>query len=758
MIQNIAKAERFGILDTGKFDSNLKPFNRFNVIYGWNGSGKTTLGRLLRCLETKTVPETFKEGKFSITVEGHKVGSDKIEHSSNVRVFNQDFVTDNLDLFQARTKAIIFISSEKIKEKKEFDEKKLNLKLLNDQGDKLRIERDTLATRLDKCHQNAGKSIKDFLLGTIYATVTYNKATSINKIWPAIKSQNLQELLLDESSLIREKNFTLLNSSLVEYDESHLPLPIDVEKLSNIQLEVNDIIDKQISSKVIERLKGDTEVNEWVGQGFQIHRSRSSSSCEFCGALIKQERLKELEQHFSDEYEDLMTSCLLLKGKLDKGIREEPQNDGHLLYAELQKDYDAAIAQVKLLTISVNQQISKWISAVEQKRANPFSAVSPTPFEKTIIDSYNLGIENLRAIIQKHNQQSKSHGKLAEAAKSKIENHFVAQTAILDDMLKIEQQQTVNADKINLNNAEIKTVRERIQFLEAELKNDSIAIKEINEFLHKFLGRNEIELQRLPAGGYELIRDNIPAKNLSEGEKTAISLIYFFSKIKENDADVKNMIIILDDPISSFDSNHLFNASSFVKKYVENAKQTFVMTHNFWFFKQVRDWMIKKNEKKDEDGNPIIVSHIYTIERGGLKNAAQPLTRFHSEYQHVFHTILSYRDVAYMDDASCFSVANASRRLLEAFTSFKTPDNAGFNGALQLGERNGLDPAKKERIHYFLNKYSHLDRIESFDNTVETLLEEGKNVVHDVLWLIKHTDSEHYNSMLKICGFEDKLV
>jgi hypothetical protein len=96
--------------------------------------------------------------------------------------------------------------------------------------------------------------------------------------------------------------------------------------------------------------------------------------------------------------------------------------------------------------------------------------------------------------------------------------------------------------------------------------------------------------------------------------------------------------------------------------------------------------------------------------------------------------------------------------MLEAFSSFKTASNGGFNAVLQLGLDKGYDQHQKERIYYFLNKYSHLDRIESFDTTVETLLEEGVNVVNDVLMIIKLIDEDHYKFMLKACNFEDKLI
>src|SRR5690606_14091247 len=220
---------------------------------------------------------------------------------------------------------------------------------------------------------------------------------------------------------------------------------------------------------------------------------------------------------------------------------------------------------------------------------------------------------------------------------------------------------------------------DRIKHLENSLKSDTLAIEEINNNIHKFLGRDDITLERQEEGGYQLKRGGAVARNLSEGEKTAISLIYFFSKIQENGANMADQVIIIDDPISSFDSNHLFNASSLIKKATEKTKQLFVLTHNFWFFKLVRDWMIRKN-KKDA-----VVSNIYLIKRGIITDANDSLTRFHSEYQHVFNTVLSFQDMDNIDESHCFAIANSIRRLLEAFTSFKCPDESGFNGALQLG-------------------------------------------------------------------------
>lgn len=758
MIKQFTKVDKFGILSIPQPSNNLKQFNSYNIIYGWNGSGKTTLGRLFRSLETRANPEAFKDGSFSVDLSEKKINSTNLDHQLEVRVFNQDFVNENLDLFEAKTKAIIFISKEKIKEKKELDITKVALKKISEERQILLDKKQALLEKIDKSHKDAGKNIKDFLLGTVYANVTYNKATSSNRIWPSLKSKVLSGNILTDQSLEREKSLTLVNSSMTSISEELLPQLIEKEKFSEFEREVNNVLAAQITSKVIDRLKDNPQLSEWIREGLNIHKSTTSDKCEFCGENIKPERLLQLEEHYSKEYNEFIEAISILISKLEKGMRNNISDITHSFYPELISEFENGNTEFAKVTSALNKQMGDWIKNLTNKRSNPFSRIEEVSSDPTLIDNYNLKLEGLKKVFQKHNQISSSHGQLAEAAKTKIENHFVAQIALAENFNNVDAEITDLEIKITSAEEAISVSRKRIADLEGELKNDKIAIREINEFLHKFLGRNEINLERIETGGYQLKRDGIAASNLSEGEKTAISLIYFFSKIKENDANIKNLVIILDDPISSFDSNHLFNASSFIKKYVEGSQQLFVLTHNFWFFKQVRDWMLKKNDKKDENGNPIIVCNIYNIERGILKNAGQPLTRFHSEYQHVFNTILSYQDANDIDDASCFAIANSSRRLLEAFTSFKTPDNSGFNGALQLGEKNGLDSAKKERIHYFLNKYSHLDRIESFDNTVETLLEEGQNVVNDVLWLIKKSDNEHYNSMLKICGFTDKLI
>src|SRR5690606_12810404 len=122
-----------------------------------------------------------------------------------------------------------------------------------------------------------------------------------------------------------------------------------------------------------------------------------------------------------------------------------------------------------------------------------------------------------------------------------------------------------------------------IKKLEAILINESVGADAFNKSLAQFIERKGISIEiDKSLKGYKLIRagKSETAKNLSEGEKTAIAFVYFISKLKENGNSIDKSLIIVDDPITSFDSNHLFHSYSFLKQECEKAQQLFILTHN----------------------------------------------------------------------------------------------------------------------------------------------------------------------------------
>ena len=79
-------------------DNKIAEFKKLNILYGRNYSGKTTLSRIFRSLETDSISNKYNSPEFQLSFDG---GSNATQNSLNnhgqvVRVFNEDFVKDNL--------------------------------------------------------------------------------------------------------------------------------------------------------------------------------------------------------------------------------------------------------------------------------------------------------------------------------------------------------------------------------------------------------------------------------------------------------------------------------------------------------------------------------------------------------------------------------------------------------------------------------------------------------------------------------------
>ena len=79
-------------------NGQVERFQHINVIYGRNYSGKTTLSRLLRSLETHSLSDKLEGREFEIVFDDGAVVDQRNydAHTGKVRVFNEDFVRDNL--------------------------------------------------------------------------------------------------------------------------------------------------------------------------------------------------------------------------------------------------------------------------------------------------------------------------------------------------------------------------------------------------------------------------------------------------------------------------------------------------------------------------------------------------------------------------------------------------------------------------------------------------------------------------------------
>nr|BBJ04397.1 hypothetical protein YBY_22460 [Marinobacter nauticus] len=181
----------------------------------------------------------------------------------------------------------------------------------------------------------------------------------------------------------------------------------------------------------------------------------------------------------------------------------------------------------------------------------------------------------------------------------------------------------------------------------------------------------------------------------------------------------------------------------------------FVLTHNFTFFKLVRDWISRKNKRDNQNiANFYVVKANNEVPRTSTyTNAGSALTLYNSEYHYIFSRLYSLKNQQTLETDDHFLAANLSRKLLESFLSFKFPKNRGnfanlFNAAV-LASKNPEDEGK-EKIRKFINQYSHNDLIETNEEFVENLIGEGVTVISDIFDWINELDKKHYQEMMEV--------
>ena len=98
--------------------------------------------------------------------------------------------------------------------------------------------------------------------------------------------------------------------------------------------------------------------------------------------------------------------------------------------------------------------------------------------------------------------------------------------------------------------------------------------------------------------------------------------------------------------VSSLDDNALFTAASYIRRRTQGAGQLIILTHNFAFFREMRNWLrnLKGQRKKDQGRRPaqfymLRCNATDGIRRSRLRNLDRLLAQYQSEYHYLFSRI-----------------------------------------------------------------------------------------------------------------------
>ena len=752
-IKRIVHLDNCRVFRDFTWPESLNEFARFNLIYGWNGSGKTTISRILRDLELRRTPEIGKV--HLLTDNEHIHETDFSSTSIPIRVFNKEFVAENVFPISGEGISPIFVLGEKniIKQKK-LDDYKSKFTKIRESHQKAEEKKMLNSELFDKhCIDNA-KNIKKQLRGPgDDPFANYNKNNY---------NDRAQKMLADgdaNSYRFTDAKHNRLTDQLRALQED----PIDKHTYQepdfvSLRDKVASLLSVTVISKIIQSLRDDTSTSEWVYDGLDLHKNPNAADCLFCGQSLPEQRIYELEQHFNTTYNDTINSL----DELAKEIKHSLESvsilkipDGAMFYKQLAGEYGVIQNELEHYCDRACTYLRCLADQVSNKKKHIFEHVPMDNDRLQLPDSSVL--DRLKEIIARHNQLCEEHTASIEKAR-----HMLADGYVADELDEFKRLQT----SVEECDAEIKPIKGRmddlsakISSLETETTQHGPPAIDLNDDLRQYLGHKELQL-KVQDNGYTITRNDILASQLSEGETTAIALLYFLRSLKDRRFDFKNGIVVLDDPVSSLDANALFLAHGFIQSHAENAGQLFILTHNFTFFRQVRGWFrhIPGQRKTDIQLRP---SRFYMLnclsDDGGRHSAIQtldPLLEYYeSDYHYLFACVQRSVSLSKSTLETNYVLPNMARRLLEAFLSFRQPD---VSGGLRIKMQGiDFDKAKKLRILRFINAYSHNNAIMEPEHD-PSLLSEAPAVLSNLLELIQTVDLDHYDRMVNLVKQKDK--
>lgn len=745
-ITRISRLRDCGILRDFAWPADLLDFGRYNLIYGWNGTGKTTLSRILRCLEKRTAPS----GQVTISLNGRDVRGDDFPTAMvPVRVFNREFMAENVFPVGGGDLApILVLGAESVQKQREVE--------------RLKGERTTAQSRLDSARSTKQRAERDFdqfcidRARVVKDTLRSSGQNPYNNYNKTDFQGAAQQMAADGNGaghrLSDAKRDKLLAQHRATPKPKVHPLAYSLPALNPLANAVSELLSTTVVSAVTQSLRDDPELSAWVHQGLGLHQHRRAEKCLFCEQTLPRDRLGALEAHFSAQYEQFMRRLDEQIGQLQGASKEAAElklpNKAEL-YDDLAAEYDTAEQALRHAVDTNRQFLDALVRALTDKKGRAFERVAlqvPAPAVDADVAT------RLNEVVRKHNQACDDFQARVTSARDRLALDMIV--ADLDEFVRLRDAAQQAVTDVDAAEREVNRLTREITQLEREIVEHRQPAEQLNEDLHKYLGHDELRLE-IKETGYTITRGGVLALALSEGEMTAIALLYFLKSLRDRRFDLEHGVVVLDDPVSSLDANALYLAFGFIRERTQNAGQLIILTHNFAFFRQVRNWFhrLKGQNKSNINQRParfymLDCAHDQNGRCASVRWLDPLLEQYESEYHYLFARVYRASDQAGpVNLEESYVLPNMARRLLEAFLAFRQPQASGE--LWQQMQAVVFDEPKKLRILRFLHTYSHAGAVGEPEHD-PSVLAEGRAVLKDLLGLIQSQDSAHYAAMVQL--------
>jgi wobble nucleotide-excising tRNase len=595
MIESISIA---GVATFGATPEYLNSLSQFNFFFGSNGAGKTTISRVIA--DEATYPSckvTWRAGT-------------KLQPL----VYNRDFVEKNFNQ-SAELKGVFTLGEKqsetlaKITTKKseidalsgKIESLRLNLQGMDGAGGKKKELANLEAEFKEQCWTQKQK----------HDTKLQGGFEGYRNSAEKFKTKILQEKATNVAQLLTLAELEKRAESIF----GHTPMPeasipvVDISVLA--QFELNQLLKKRILGKddvdiaaLIQKLGN----SDWVRQGLGFFKV-SDPVCPFCQQETTEGLSQSLNEYFDETFlndskaiEDLATNYAAEATRIQQKIAKIIASPGKFLDVEkLKAEKELFDARVALNNQRLSEKTKEPSQIVELKPSSDVYAEI-----KKLVDATNLQVSaHNKMVANLTAERTTLTAQIWRFVLEELKTELATFKAKKDGLDKAISAMTA---QISVALEERAKFTEELRGLEKQTTSVQPTIDAMNSLLLSF-GFQSFKIAKAVNGtSYTLVRpDGSDAKTtLSEGERTFVTFLYFYHLLKGSELDsgmTTDRIVVLDDPISSLDSDVLFIVSSLIRGLFDEVragaghiKQVFVLTHNVYFHKEIT-YNSKRKEK-----------------------------------------------------------------------------------------------------------------------------------------------------------------
>ncbi|GAA7364398.1 AAA family ATPase [Helicobacter pylori] len=719
MAINIKKIKSFKAF-CGLDAIEMGEFKDYNVIFGSNGCGKTSLTRAFELLISKN--KHIEKYRTISTAESPSIefeckdGSYKIEPNNNigvpsfkVEIYNSDFLHNNAPFnsefgFKKLDDGVIILEGSVLgEETKEINQLKNCREKVEKRQKKIKDENDTETLSAEqeskiKEYDEEIEKIRKEVTSKIKITLDDIKINNICEV-------SKDDFKVQEDALTNlEKDFDELDKAMKKFDDlKEMELPKDYQTIKDkLESLFSFDIDKeagQVSEEIKEHIS--KVGREFIEKGIELQKEMPNNKCPFCAQEITNNIIQDYTNYFNKSIEQFKQDSLEVSGTLKKIL--EQWNIKEILQSFerfepfMKKDFSTnkeslknALEQIKVLLEKLQKEVGKKGGVKNEKEFQKIDKKLSENYEKL-----QKCVNETRNILNQKKEQKEKLEKLktdlkeARIKKAKHDSY---------DWQKSKERAKRKLSILNRGYERLNCLLEKIDKKLKELYNQKRPdIETINNYL-KALNLPKYSLDK----DYRIVLNSDALENseakiiLSDGEKTTLAFAYFLARLKlfYKKEDLKNLVVVIDDPISSLDEQRIYNTTCLVAKInqelareklsnKEDKAQVFVLTHNHTFMARLIN-MVGKHAR------------YFQLERhqGQLKIVCKDEVKgyFDTFYLLLFKEVYAFakKEKVQDDFNEAINYGNKIRILLESFLKINFIDSF-------LGEKSafGEDKIKK---------------------------------------------------------------